>query len=157
MNKYLGVVVFLLIAGCSNPSAPKKLYIADWSSLSALEQEQITEALNLLQEGSGEKFISFSGNRPLLIFARSLPGTQGGEAKPLTYKCEISLDFDQDLIRAEPRISQYIFIHELGHCYGLNYSSDSDSVMYPIYPATWDSAVENKLKEFAKQLRDLSQ
>lgn len=149
-------VIVSFLSGCSEPEQPSKLYIADWSSLSTFEQDQIQSALDLLTEGSGEEFLSFSGNRPLILKSADLQGTNSGKSTPQTYKCEIIIDSNSDLIRNDPELLQYIFIHELGHCYGLDYSSDPDSVMYPTFNGSWNQTVIDKLKEFSKTLRVLS-
>ena len=150
------IFLCLCLTACSGSENPKKLYLQDMSSLSDFEQTQIKSAMDLLTQGAGENFFSTSGNRPLILQKSFLEGTDMGFSQPRTYQCIIGIDTDSDLIRDEPRLIQYVFIHQLGHCYGLDYSSDQDSIMYPTFPGTWDSTVEDKLKDFSKTLRDLS-
>lgn len=155
--KWIAFFFALTLISCSGAKAPKQLYIADWSSLSSFEQEQVSLALELLNEGAGENFIGFSGNRPLILKAETLPGTRLGKSEPQTFKCEIIIDSANDIIRDEPRLIQYIFIHQLGHCYGLPYEPNNpDSVMFTTLPGVWDIDVENQLKDFAVILKNLS-
>ncbi len=166
MFKLILVASLFFLGACSGSENPKRLYLQDMSSLSSFEQEQVNEAIKFLNENAGEVFITYSGNRPLIIKKDFLEGTDMGYANPRTYQCIIGLDTDSDLVRAEPRLIQYILIHQLGHCYGLDYSSDPNSVMYP----TFDGILDNnndllwnendtsfmKLKNFSKVLKSLS-
>lgn len=156
----------LFLGACSGSENPKKLYLQDMSSLSSFEQEQVKEAIKLLNNSAGEVFFSSAGNRPLIIKKDFLEGTDMGYANPRTYQCIIGLDTDSDLIRSEPRLIQYIFIHQLGHCYGLDYSSDPNSVMYPTFDGILDNNSDSlwdendtsyiKLKNFSKTLKNLA-
>lgn len=155
MNKWLFLILLCLTA-CSKDKAPTKLYISDMSSLSSFEQNQIKEAIILLNEGAGVDYFGFSGNRPIILKSVNLDGTDSGYSKPQTFVCEIFIDSNSDLIRSDPELLQYIFIHELGHCFGLPYSSDPTSVMYPTFNGVWDMATKDKLKIFSKELYNLS-
>lgn len=143
---------FVILISCSGDKNPTKLYIASMRELSTFEEEQINEAVKLINEGAGATFFGFSGNRPVDIKSANLDGIKTGYSKPQTFLCEIYIDSNSDLIRATPELIQYVFIHELGHCFGLDYSSDPSSVMYPTFTGTWDNATKNKLKDFGKVL-----
>lgn len=163
---FLLISFLFFLVSCSGSENPKKLYLQDMSSLSSFEQEQVNEAIKLINDNAGEVFFSSSGNRPLIIKKDFLEGTDMGYANPRTYQCIIGLDTDSDLIRSEPRLIQYIFIHQLGHCYGLDYSSDPNSVMYPTFDGILDNNNDSlwnendssylKLKNFSKTLKSLS-
>lgn len=155
MTKWLFLILFFLTA-CSKDKAPTKLYLSDMSSLSNFEQNQIKEAITLLNEGAGIDYFGFSGNRSLILKSVNLDGTDSGYSKPQTFVCEIFIDSNSDLIRADPELLQYVFIHELGHCFGLPYSSDPNSVMYPTFNGIWDNNTKLKLKNFSKELYQLS-
>lgn len=125
------------------------------SSLSYFEQTEIKKAVDLINEGAGYSFFSYSGNKPVVVRSVNLSGVDHGYSKPQTLVCEIYLDSNSDLIRATPELLQYAFIHELGHCFGLPYSSNPQDVMYPTFNGNWDNDVVNKLKEFGRRLSTL--
>ena len=54
----------------------------------------------------------------------------------LDYRCLIEIDETSTITNSSPTDLEYVILHELGHCYGLDHSSDPTSVMYPTYVGT---------------------
>ena len=150
--KYLFLLSLLILSACSSENKPVRFYIKEVTLL-ASEKTQIDASLALLNDG-GNDLIGYSGgDRPLEIRAASLPGTTLSRSSPRTYGCVIEIDTSNGVIQSDPQIIKYIFAHELGHCYGLDYSSDPSDIMYYSLITTWSAPLEDKIKAFGKRLK----
>lgn len=155
MKSWAWVISLCFIVGCSN-STPHGFYIAEISGFEDIEKQKIEEMLSEINQLSGENLLSTSsGDKPIFITRANLSGTDTGKVELGLYNCKIKLDPDNQLIQNDLNNLKYVLVHQLGHCGGLEYSTETSSIMYPTFSGVYDTVAENKIKEFIPILKQV--
>lgn len=146
---------------------PVKLYLQYMDEVSPAFQEKIVNAINALNTQAGTEIVSLSNNgtKPLVVL-NMRSSTVFAHAQYLDYQCLIQIDESNNIVNnqsVDQTDLEYIFLHEVGHCYGYEHSSDQNHVMYPDYLGTVNmlpfqvnqtlTKINNFLQELAAKIK----
>lgn len=119
---------------------PVKLYLQYMDEISPAFQEKIVNTINVLNTQAGTEIVSLfnNGNKPLVVLnIRS--NTVFAHTEYLDYQCLIKIDESNNIVNNQSFDNtdlKYIFLHEIGHCYGYEHTSNPNHIMYPTYLGT---------------------
>jgi len=142
----LSLISFVILSsfGCAKNEQAfnSKLYVDYVGELTPQFQAKIALAITKINTDAGGELISFTKNdthlRPL-VFSNLSSTDIFAHTQPLDYRCLISIDETNFIVNSnDPDVIdlRVVLLHEIGHCYNLNHSSNSSDIMYASYPGT---------------------
>jgi len=139
VQKSVWIVVVLLVIGCGNKRPSSEAWpamVVPVDSFSDVQKEELRDIADELNTLSGQTLVTEGEPQPgfsisiLLVDPPENKRNRAGYATLTDEGCEIQLS----KFLYEPTRKDYlraVFLHELGHCAGLDHDNDPTSLMYP--------------------------
>lgn len=134
----------LIYAGCAknNQAYNSKLYVDYVGELSPAFQQKVFTAIERINQDAGGELISLNKNedhQKPLVFANIQSTEVFAHTQTLEYRCFISIDENNSIINSnDPNVIdlRVVLLHEIGHCYNLNHTSNSSDIMAAYFAGT---------------------
>lgn len=160
------IITTTLSLGCAknDQAFNSKLYVDYVGEMSPHFQNKVATAITKINQDAGGELISFTKKdthlKPL-VFANLSSSDVFAHAQPLDYRCLITIDETNAVLNInDPDVVdlRVVLLHEIGHCYNLNHSSNSADIMYSSFSGTpymtspQISILMNNMQNFAQEL-----
>ena len=137
----LSLFFIATLTSCARAKTPPRLlYLQYMSEVSPDFQTKVTNAISAINAQAGYEVVALSNNggKPLVVLNMQ-SSTIFAHTQYMDYECLIQIDQTNPIINnnsTDQTDLKYVFLHELGHCYGYAHTTDSSNIMYPDYPGT---------------------
>lgn len=157
-------IVLLLVTNCGKKRQPVDMwpaYITGFENFSEDQRALFSGFVNTLNAEAGKTLISLSPldeGYPISVRLTPPPANkpnQAGYATRSEENCHVDIS-TQLFDKTRESYQQSVFIHELGHCAGLNHVTTLGSVMYPI-AQPFVSYLPTAIDEFVKTFTSSTQ
>jgi hypothetical protein len=176
MNKVkIMIVLFLSVLTLSScqqkaQSPPVQLYLSFIDEMPQAYVDKLLAAINAINTEAGVEIVALrpiSNGKPLSIMSMRRDSIFA-HAQYLDYFCKIEVDESKSTTNnsdPEQLDIKYILLHEIGHCYGYQHTTDSTNIMFPdyvgYYPCSSSPAqcavtlqvTKNKISSFLQELK----
>lgn len=156
----LPIIVSLLLIGCGKPveRAPWPGHLRNISGFSESEKARILSAIESLNEKAGKEILSENESDSNFsveiqkVSAASWPQSRAGFATVKTTDCKIEIS-DALFTNNKSDFLYPVVWHEIGHCAGLDHSSEEGAIMAPT-TSILASYPSNIITKFIDRMRE---